>query len=81
MAEIYRMFYPAGPISVQTAQLLDEVKGTFCAAIVLTGCDLDSWRAWWHRCHVAAFDAVVEAEINPVLVRADGVIRLDALIG
>ena len=29
---------------------------------------------------LAAFDAIVEAEINPVLVRADGVIRLDALI-
>jgi succinyl-CoA synthetase beta subunit len=29
---------------------------------------------------LAAFDEIAEAEINPVLVQADGVVRLDALI-
>ena len=29
---------------------------------------------------LAAFDAIAEAEINPALVQADGVVRLDALI-
>ena len=85
MAEIYRdvAIRPA-PISVQTAQLmLDEVKG-FAFLRGYRGQpagDLDSLACLVASVsQLAAFDAVVEAEINPVLVRADGVIRLDALI-
>ena len=63
--------------------MLDEVKGF----AILRGYrgqpagDLDSLACLVASVsQLAAFDAVVEAEINPVLVRADGVIRLDALI-
>ena len=85
MAEIYRdvAIRPA-PVSVQTArQMLDEVKG-FALLRGYRGRpvgDLDALaRLVASVSQLAAFDAVAEAEINPVLVRADGVVRLDALI-
>ncbi len=85
MAEIYRdvAIRPA-PVSVQTArQMLDEVKG-FALLRGYRGRpvgDLDALaRLVAAVSQLAAFDAVAEAEINPVLVRADGVVRLDALI-
>lgn len=85
MAEIYRdvAIRPA-PVSVQIArQMLDEVKG-FALLRGYRGRpvgDLDALaRLVASVSQLAAFDAVAEAEINPVLVRADGVVRLDALI-
>ncbi len=85
MAEIYRdvAIRPA-PVSVQTArQMLDEVKG-FALLRGYRGRpvgDLDALAQLVASVsQLAVFDAVAEAEINPVLVRADGVVRLDALI-
>jgi len=85
MAEIYRdvAIRPA-PVSVQTArQMLDEVKG-FALLRGYRGRpvgDLDALaRLVALVSQLAAFDAIAEAEINPVLVQADGVVRLDALI-
>ncbi|MEL0042999.1 MAG: acetate--CoA ligase family protein, partial [Candidatus Puniceispirillum sp.] len=85
MAEIYRdvAIRPA-PVSVQTARrMLDEVKGF----ALLRGYrsrpvgDLDALaRLVASVSQLAAFDEIAEAEINPVLVQADGVVRLDALI-
>ena len=85
MAEIYRdvAIRPA-PVSVQTARrMLDEVKG-FALLRGYRGRpvgDLDALaRLVASVSQLAAFDEIAEAEINPVLVQADGVVRLDALI-
>jgi len=85
LAEIYRdvAIRPA-PVSIDTAkEMIDEVRG-FALLRGYRGqpaADCDALAQLVSALSgLAAYPAIAEAEVNPVLVQRDGVMMLDALI-
>jgi acetate---CoA ligase (ADP-forming) len=85
LAEIYKDFaVRLAPVSVEEARkMIEEVKGL----AVIRGYrgmpkgDLEALaRAVSAFSHIAHIDNIAEAEINPLIVKRDGVIAVDGLI-